>query len=189
MNPGPCIVFINEAVTRISGYTPEELLGHSPRMLQGPGTDAAARQRLRNSLAAGQPCREVLLNYRKDGTPFWSELDIVPLAFEEDGETYFAAVQRDITEQRAREERLKRLYLSLEDVREEERKRIARDLHDELGQILSAIKLDIGALRREEMPERQEPLSVTWSPWWMAPSSRCAGSPGTCGPACWMTWG
>ncbi len=150
--PGPRMVFVNEAVKQVAGYSPEELLGRTPRVFQGSETDAATRRRIREALEVRRPVKEVLLNYRKDGTVYWNELEIVPIASPESGgRAYFAAVMRDVSDrkryelelQRSREE-LRRLNSGLEHVREEERRRIARDLHDDLGQMLTAMKLDLG---------------------------------------------
>lgn len=155
--PGPRIVFVNEAVERLTGYRPDELIGHSPRIFQGPATDAAALRRIREALETRRPSKEVLINYRKDGTAFWNELEIVPIAATSmTGCEYFAAVQRDISTRMRRESQLqqsqqalRRLYKAQESVREEERRRIARDLHDDLGQMLIAMKLDLGRVIQE----------------------------------------
>jgi len=69
-------VYVNDAFTRLTGYSREDCLGRNCRFLQGPGTDAAALDRLRASLAAQRDCQVELLNYRKDGTPFWNLLSI-----------------------------------------------------------------------------------------------------------------
>lgn len=100
---GPIIVYANEALTRHTGYAVEELLGRSPRMLQGPGTDRAELDRLRESLEAWQPVTVELLNYRKDGSEFWVEIDIVPLADENGWFTHWVSVQR-ITSHRRRDD-------------------------------------------------------------------------------------
>jgi PAS domain S-box-containing protein len=162
--PGPRMVFVNEAVERMTGYRPDELLGRSPRLFQGADTDPEACRRMREALEARQPIKEVLINYRKDGTPFWNELEIVPIAATGSGEQeYFASVQRDITERKQRElelhhsrQELHRLYNAQENIREEERRRIARDLHDDLGQLLITMKLDLGRIIYE-LPALPEP--------------------------------
>ncbi len=95
--PGPRIVFANEAYERLTGYAAAESIGKTPRILQGPGTDRAALDRIRAALLEGQPVREELLNYTRDGRELWLEIDIVPLADESGRLTHHIAVERDIT--------------------------------------------------------------------------------------------
>ena len=102
--PGPRILFCNAAFTRATGYEAEEVLGKTPRILQGPNTSAATRAKLREAFAAWQPVEVELINYRKDGTPFWVELSIVPVANEAGWFTHWVSVQRDITERKAADE-------------------------------------------------------------------------------------
>ncbi|MFN8148792.1 MAG: diguanylate cyclase [Candidatus Nanopelagicales bacterium] len=106
---GPVIVYANEALAHHTGYDIDELLGRSPRILQGPGTDRAELDRLRDALEAWEPVTVELLNYRKDGTEFWVEIDIVPLADENGWFTHWVSVQRIITRRKRDEtEREKR---------------------------------------------------------------------------------
>lgn len=98
--PGPRILFCNAAFTETTGYTAQEVLGKTPRILQGPGTDPATRAKLRAAFAEWKPVTVELLNYRKDGTEFWSELSIVPVANEQGWFTHWVSVQRDVTERR-----------------------------------------------------------------------------------------
>ncbi|MDB6109690.1 MAG: hypothetical protein JWR69_1440, partial [Pedosphaera sp.] len=65
--PGPRIVFVNEAFEHLTGYTPQEAIGRNPRFLQGPKTNRAARARIRRALETQQPIREQLINYTKSG--------------------------------------------------------------------------------------------------------------------------
>ncbi|MBE0506245.1 MAG: PAS domain S-box protein [Marinospirillum sp.] len=103
---GPKIVFVNEAFERITGYSKEEVIGRSPRLLQGPDTQASELRRIGNALRQWQPVRGELLNYRKNGEPFWFELDIVPLADETGWFTHWVAVERDITQQKQMQQQL-----------------------------------------------------------------------------------
>jgi PAS domain S-box-containing protein len=78
--PSPVVVFVNPTFTHITGYHASEVIGKSPRLLQGPTQVRPLDGNSRNALQAWRPVVTELLNYRKDGTPFWSELSIVPVA-------------------------------------------------------------------------------------------------------------
>ena len=93
--PGPRIIYVNRAFTRMSGYTREEVVGKNPRMFQGPNTSPVAKDSIRAALKAWKPVLVELLNYRKDGTEFWVELNIVPVANEKGWYTHWVSVQRE----------------------------------------------------------------------------------------------
>ena len=95
--PGPKIVYVNPAFTRMTGYGPEEAIGKTPRMLQGQKTDRTQLDKIRHALSYWQSVRVELLNYRKDGSEFWIELEIVPVTNESGMLTHWVSVQRDIT--------------------------------------------------------------------------------------------
>ncbi len=105
--PGPRIIYVNEAFTRITGYQPEEVLGQTPRILQGEKTDPAQLQKVRNSLARWEPSTVEVINYRKDGTEFWNEFSLVPVANPQGWYTHWIAVQRDTTERKHVEQALR----------------------------------------------------------------------------------
>jgi PAS domain S-box-containing protein len=107
---GPKILYVNEAFTRITGYQPEEVLGQTPRILQGAKTDSAQLQKVRNALAQWEPITVEVINYRKDGTEFWNEFSLVPVANPKGWYTHWIAVQRDTTERK----RLDEIWLALE---------------------------------------------------------------------------
>ncbi len=107
--PGPRIIFVNESFERNTGYPAHEALGRSPRFLQGPKTDRRILAEIHEALGRSQPIRRQVVNYRKDGTEFWVDLDIVPI-FGPDGKcTHFAAIERDITGAKKKEARFRRL--------------------------------------------------------------------------------
>ncbi len=112
--PGPKIVFVNEAFERITGYTPAEALGKSPRFLQGEKTDRRILAEIHQALATAQPIRRQVVNYKKDGTEYWMDIDIVPVLNTAGKCTHFAAIERDITESRTLKESLK-LFRTLMD--------------------------------------------------------------------------
>lgn len=98
--PGPKIVYVNDGFTRMTGYTKEEAIGQTPRMLQGPKTDRAILDRLKRRLIEGQAFFGHTINYRKDGTEFINQWDIHPL-INIDGEvTHWVSYQRDVTEKK-----------------------------------------------------------------------------------------
>ena len=98
--PGPRIIYANRTFTRMSGYSLEEVLGQTPRMFQGPKTDPATRRKIRDALEAWEAVRIEVLNYRKDGTEFWVELNIVPVANEKGWYTHWVSVQREMSERK-----------------------------------------------------------------------------------------
>src|SRR5271170_3016089 len=72
--PGPRIVFVNPAFEKTTGYSSDEVVGRSPRFLVGPDTSKPELQRIDEALRARLPVRAELINYRKDGVPYWVEL-------------------------------------------------------------------------------------------------------------------
>jgi PAS domain S-box-containing protein len=99
--PGPRIVYCNAAFTEATGYSQDEVLGKTPRILQGVDTDPKSRAKIRAALEQWKPIEIEVLNYKKDGTPFWVELSIVPVADERGWYTHWVSVQRDVTERKA----------------------------------------------------------------------------------------
>ncbi len=111
--PGPAIVFVNEAFERRTGYSRAEVIGRSPRLLQGPQTQRDRLDRVRAALRQWEPVRVDLINYRKDGRPFWVDLDISPVWDPARRLTHWVAVGRDVTERKAAEEKIR--YLAFYD--------------------------------------------------------------------------
>eukprot|EP00753_Platysulcus_tardus_P019787 PLAT754.1.p1 GENE.PLAT754.1~~PLAT754.1.p1 ORF type:complete len:436 (+),score=162.09 PLAT754.1:111-1310(+) len=77
--PDNPIVFASQGFYALTQYTPEEVIGRNCRFLQGPATSAAAVDIIRTAVGAGGECRLCLLNYRKDGSPFWNQVFILPV--------------------------------------------------------------------------------------------------------------
>lgn len=105
--PGPRIRFVNDAVCRITGYTAEELIDNTPRLLQGTQSNRDTLERLKSTLAAGKSFLCEVINYRKDGTPYDAELFITPLYDAGGRRTNFVSIHRDISERKGIERALR----------------------------------------------------------------------------------
>jgi diguanylate cyclase (GGDEF)-like protein/PAS domain S-box-containing protein len=104
--PGPRIIWANKSFYESNGYTPEEVIGRTPQILQGPETDRNTLDRLRASVEKWESIKVELLNYRKDGTNFWNEFEIVPVADDSGCYTHWVSVQRDVSERKKLEKQL-----------------------------------------------------------------------------------
>lgn len=108
--PDNPVVFCNPGFCKMTGYSYEDMVGSNCRFLQGPNTDPKEIARMRQAIANRETYQGELLNYRKDGTPFWVELVISPI-FDGDGKLMnFVGLQTDITERRELIEQLQASY-------------------------------------------------------------------------------
>lgn len=94
------IVYVNEAVTRLTGYQPHEVIGLSPKIFQGPKTDRVVLDRIKSCLKAGRSVLEEVINHAKDGSDYFIQMAIDPICDERGEITHFIAIQRDVTERR-----------------------------------------------------------------------------------------
>ncbi len=101
--PGPKIVYVNEAFTKMTGYTAEEVVGKNPRMLQGPKSDRGELARLGKALENHESCEITTINYKKNGDEFWNNFTVSPVADEKGCYTHFISIERDVTEQKNKE--------------------------------------------------------------------------------------
>ncbi|WP_416885698.1 PAS domain-containing protein [Marinospirillum sp.] len=92
------LIYVNQGFERLTGYSADEILYQDCRFLQNGDKNQRGLDRVREALKQGRPCREVLRNYRKDGSLFWNELSITPVYNEEDQLQYYIGVQKDVTE-------------------------------------------------------------------------------------------
>ena len=92
------IVFVNEAFLRLSGYGRDEIMGTNCRFLQGPDTDRGAVRQVREAIDERRDIAIDLLNYRKDGTPFWNALYLSPVVNETGELLFYFASQMDVTD-------------------------------------------------------------------------------------------
>ena len=95
--PGYGILLVNPAFCEMTGYTPDEILGKSPALLQGEKTDPAVLDRLRKDLEAGRTFHGQAINYRKDGSEFVMEWKIAPIRNQENEISHDMAIQREVS--------------------------------------------------------------------------------------------
>jgi len=113
------LIYVNPAFERLTGYTREEILYQDCRFLQSGDRDQDALPKIRDALNSEGSCREILRNYRKDGTPFWNELSLSTVKNPNDGQVYFIGVQKDVTLQVKAQQRVTLLEAQLAEVQAE----------------------------------------------------------------------
>ncbi|MFQ3617837.1 MAG: PAS domain S-box protein [Cyanobacteriota bacterium] len=132
------IVYVNEAFTNMTGYVPEEVIGKNPAMFQGPGTNREEVARARADLAQWKSVQLELINYRKDGSEFWVEIEMVAVANQQGDYTHWISVQRDISDRKAAEEALRKGKAAAEEANRAKSQFLANMSH-ELRTPLNAI--------------------------------------------------
>jgi PAS domain S-box-containing protein len=148
--PGPSIVYVNPAFEKMTGWSKEEIIGKSPRILQGPKTDLKLFSDLREKLNSNQTWEGKGINYRKDGSEFWMEWSITRLN-DKQGKAYqYIAIQRDVS---ARIEADRLLYKAQASERAAERARanLARYFSPKLAETLASKDQPLGEVRRQNL--------------------------------------
>lgn len=92
------IIYVNEAYTRMSGYSRHELIGASPRISQGPETDVDEINRLKVAVENNLPCQIEVINYTKEGQQYWVSQSNAPIADGNGEVTHWISIQRDISQ-------------------------------------------------------------------------------------------
>lgn len=120
--PGPRIIYVNDSFSRMTGYTKEEVIGKTPRILQGPNTNRKTLDRLRKALESWESFETELMNYKKNGEVFWVNFTVVPIADEKGWFTHWIAIERDITlkkkEEQEKEQLIRELTQNISDIRQ-----------------------------------------------------------------------
>lgn len=122
--PGPKIVYVNDGFTKMTGYTREEAIGKTPRILQGPKTDRATLDKLRKNLSEGRSFFGQTVNYRKNGSEFINQWDIHPLIDADGNITHWVSYQHDITERKKAEQTIFEADTDVNDVYESSKRTI-----------------------------------------------------------------
>ena len=127
--PGPEILFVNPAFSEMTGYSQEEVLQKTPRILQGPKSDRAMLTELREALSRGEPFSGETVNYRKDGSEYYVEWDITPIRTSGGKISHFLSIQRNVTARKLAENQLKEMFRQVEKSR------------NDLGSILNELRI------------------------------------------------
>jgi PAS domain S-box-containing protein len=101
--PGNPLIYVNAGFERLTGYTRDEVLGKTCSFLQGQHTGQETIAKIRAAIREERECVAELLNYRKDGAPFWNRLAITPVRNTNGQVTHFLGIQSDITERKEME--------------------------------------------------------------------------------------
>jgi diguanylate cyclase (GGDEF)-like protein/PAS domain S-box-containing protein len=136
------LTYVNPAFEELTGWSRADAAGRNCRFLQGPDTDPRAVAELRDAVARGEACRVTLLNYRRDGEPFWNQLTITPVTGPRDRVIAFTGalveVPAPVVEGQA-DARLHELEAELRDERAEVRRQA---FHDALTGLPNRSQLD-----------------------------------------------
>lgn len=119
--PDNPLIYVNSGFETITGYRKEEVIGRNCRFLQGPQTSPLAAEEIRQAIAQQRPCVVEILNYRKDGSPFWNRLSITPVRDSNGQLTHFIGILSDITNRKKTEDLLRAVNSQLEKVNQQMR--------------------------------------------------------------------
>lgn len=150
------IEYVNPKFTAVTGYTLDEARGKTPRILKSGESTKREYEILWKTIKSGKEWKGEFHNRRKDGSLYWERASIAPVKDMNGKTTHFIAIKEDVTERKQSEaeiissrDQLRQLALRVEQIREEERTTIAREIHDELGQNLTGLKMKLTWLSKK----------------------------------------
>jgi len=120
------LIYLNDGFEKLTGYTKQEVLGRNCRFLQGDQTNQESVNIIRNAIKEGKECTVELLNFKKNGGPFWNRLSLTPLKDDSDNVTHYVGIQSDITELKETKEFLEEANQNLEIFRQRITKELER---------------------------------------------------------------
>ncbi|WP_407290639.1 PAS domain-containing protein [Stutzerimonas zhaodongensis] len=113
------LIYANPAFQRLTGYEADEILYQDCRFLQAGDREQPGLAAIREAVQANTPCRQIIRNYRKDGSAFWNELSITPVFNEGDQLTYFIGIQKDVTPEVEAKQRVQELEAEVQQLRKQ----------------------------------------------------------------------
>lgn len=153
------LIYVNRGFEELTGYSAAETCGTNCRFLQGKDTDPAAVEEIRRAVNEKRECVVEILNYRKNGVPFWNRLSITPIHDKQGNATHFIGVQSDVTARRNAEDALRSANFRL---------KRANDI----------IKKDLEAAAKIQasfLPSRKPELHGVTAAWDLIPCDELAG--------------
>lgn len=113
-SPDNPLIYLNDRFEEMTGYPKDEVLGRNCRFLQGEDSDPETVADMRDAIDAGESVSVELINYRKNGTPFWNKIDIAPILDDSGDISHFVGFQTDVTERKEAEFQVQRERENLE---------------------------------------------------------------------------
>lgn len=113
---GPRIVYVNNALLKMTGYAQEEILNKTPNFLLGPNSDNRQSELLRRCFENSEPCEIEIVNYKKNGGEFWVHMAMAPVANSNGIASHFIAIGRDVTERLKNIQAIKDQNLKLDEI-------------------------------------------------------------------------
>ncbi len=150
---GPAIIYVNKAFTKMTGYTATEVIGKTPRILQGPKSDKKELKRFSESIRNWKPCEITIVNYKKNGEEFWNNMSVSPVANEKGWFTHWISIERDVTDSLKKDQEITKAIINAQ---EKERSQIGGELHDNVNQILAGVLLNLGMTKGKPIAEQNE---------------------------------
>lgn len=149
---GPRIIYVNEAFTTLTGYLPSEVIGKTPRIVQGPKTDVLELERLKQHMDNFEPCELTLINYKKSGEEYWVNLSVNPVTDDSGKVSHWVSLQRDVTDKKLQEINIMKAIIKTQ---EDERYEVGGELHDNVCQILTSSQISLKMLKKH-LPEQDQ---------------------------------
>lgn len=154
------IVYVNEAFTKMTGYTADDVIGKTPAMLQGIKSDKKEIKRFAEAIKRWEPVEMTIINYKKNGDEFWNNFSVNPVANEKGWYTHWIAIARDVTENIRRDQEITKAIMNAQ---EQERSQIGAELHDNVNQILAGVLLNLGMTKVKPISEQKEWVDTSMS--------------------------
>lgn len=143
------IKYVNDQFCRISKFSKEELIGQDHRIINSGYHSKEFFNNLWKTISSGEVWKGEIKNKTKDNTYYWVDTTIVPFLDEFQKPYQYLAIRFEVTQRKLAEEEIQKMTGKIIDVQEEERKRISRELHDDIGQNLYSHLITINRLQTE----------------------------------------